>query len=75
MKEDNLILKAVKSEKQPTEIDIKIKKGTYGFELYRIICTLIKYFITQSPNSKLNEEQLDLFFEKLKKDFKVFYNR
>ncbi len=75
MKKKDLILEVSRNPKDNTSLDISIKANTFGFELYRVCLVLLDKMIEMGKASGDKEAEIDIFFEKLKENYKNFYKK
>jgi hypothetical protein len=75
MEEKDLILSAYRDKKNPLTINMTLKSHTFGYELYRIILMLADKIIKLCSDDKATDNNVDDFFDELKKNYKEFYNK
>lgn len=70
---EDLILKAYRDKERKSTINVEIKSHVYGFEIYRIALMLLDKLMHLSQDVEYNEENINTFFEEMKKDYKKYY--
>lgn len=70
---EDLILKAYRDKERKSTINVDIKSHVYGFEIYRIALMLLDKLMHLSQDVEYNEENINTFFEEMKKDYKKYY--
>lgn len=70
---EDLILKAYRDEERKSTINVDIKSHVYGFEIYRIALMLLDKLMHLSQDVEYSEENINTFFEEMKKDYKKYY--
>ena len=70
MENENTFMTVSRGEN--SQINIYIKKNTYGYEIYKTMIMLLDKLIFLNYQGEPTEEDINKFFAKIRKDYDIF---